>query len=58
VAADEAGAWAAPSAPAIAYQAVARRAALALAGDLGWPAGILARDPAAPATLTVVGPPG
>ncbi len=58
VAADGAGAWAAPSAPAIAYQATVRRAALALAGDLGWPAGALTRDPAAPAALTVVGPPG
>lgn len=58
VAADDAGAWATPSAPAIAYQATARRAALALAGDLGWPAGALTRDAAAPAALTVVGPPG
>ncbi len=57
VAADGTGAWAAPSAPAIAYQPVARRSALALAGDLRWQAATLARDPAAPTTLVVVGPP-
>ena len=38
---------------AIAYRPGARRAALTLAGDLGWGAATLVRDPSAPAEVTV-----
>ena len=42
--------------PTIAYRPGSRRAALTTAGDLGWSAATLVRDPSAPAAVTVVRP--
>lgn len=47
--------WNTPAAPRIVHLPGARRAALALAGDIGWGAGTLVVDPSAPAEVTVVG---
>ena len=52
--AEDGAGWAPPPAPTIAYQAGGRRAALALAGDLGWVPATLAVDASAPAELAVV----
>ena len=46
--------WASPPAPAVVHLTEARRAALTLAGDLGWTRATLVADPSAPADLVVV----
>jgi len=51
---DAAAGWDAPAGPAVVYPPGGRRAAFALAGDLGWALSTVHAAPAAPAELAVV----